>query len=167
VIGKDVVNGITPAVVSTLEDVEATLKSTVSNVTSALSSIAVPLAQNEYAGLVTTLKTLNTFVSGLESSVGNIVKNVPAGKFQTITNTLFLSNSSLEVKPLIANEVNAVMDLVSPLVNPLTDFATKVAGNMVNDKELTAIITGLATGADTIVGALVDPVSGAVKDILS
>ena len=78
-IQKDVVNDIAPAVVSTLEDVAAALKSAVGDITSDITGIVIPLAEDEYNGVVTALKTLNTIVSSLEAGVGNVVKNIPAG----------------------------------------------------------------------------------------
>jgi hypothetical protein len=80
VVAENVVDDIVPAVLKDLENIGDTLKTAVEDVTKALADIVIPVAEDEYEIFVSVLKSLNTLVCDVESTLESILKSVSVGE---------------------------------------------------------------------------------------
>lgn len=79
-VAENVVDDIVPAVLKDLENIGDTLKTAVEDVTKALADIVIPVAEDEYEIFVSVLKSLNTLVCDVESTLESILKSVSVGE---------------------------------------------------------------------------------------
>lgn len=68
-------------------------------------------------------------------------------------------------RPASQEKVNRILENIGYVGENCLEFALTVAGSIENDTELGDDLKGLATGVETILGALMDPVGSVLKDL--